>query len=314
MNPRASILIPTWSAHTSLGAAIGSALAQTVTDLEVLVVADGATADTLAVARDHADRDPRVKVLELPKAPARGERNRHRGVLAAATDAIVYLADDDLLLPRHVENVLAALETHDFVQTWNGYIDHLGVLRLLPADLADPAWRTWHLSDPPQNRVSITGTAHTVGAYRRLPEGWVVPEPGMPADLTLWRQFFRLPDLRAVTLWEMTTLQFPAPARRGLDDAAIVAQRAPWEALLARPDAHEELQRLAAEATRRELLELSAFSYRLLADVPILTEQRDRAQAELDAHRASRWWRLTAPVRALRTLGRDRPARSWNDS
>ena len=86
MTPRATVVIPTWNAPDSLGPAIDSARAQTLEDLEILVVGDGATPDSLAIAHGRAATDPRVRVLDLPKAPARGERNRHgsgRGRLRA---------------------------------------------------------------------------------------------------------------------------------------------------------------------------------------------------------------------------------------
>lgn len=341
MAPLATVLIPTWNAPDTLGAAIASARAQTLADIEILVVSDGASADTLAIARDHAAADPRVRVLDLPKAEGRGEANRHAGVLAATAPNIVYLADDDLILPRHVELIVEALATHDLVQSRNAHIAASGLLHVWAADLGDPQWHAFHLGDPPQNRTSITGTAHTAEAYRRVERGWVVPKPGIWADLTLWRQFLSLPGIRAATLPDITTLQFPATATPK-DAEAAAAYRAPWVALLALPDAHEQLQRLGAEAEHRQLLKAELTLRVLTLRARTLEAERDaalkqvaaaqgevtaaraesdalerevdqvrtraaRLKRDLDATRGSLSWRVTAPLRAVRRrLGRSR--------
>ena len=296
--PKATVLIPTWNAPKSLGPAIDSALAQTVDDIEVLVVLDGANSQTKTVARAHSVRDRRVRVLDLAKAPSRGEANRHRGVLAASAPIVAYLADDDLLMPRHLENLLPMFSDYDLVQSLNSWIDAAGELHLLVAELSRPEWREFHLLNPPLNRISITGTAHTIKAYEKLEQGWVVPEPGIAADLTLWRQFLADPAVRAATHPEITTLQFPAPTRRGRTTAEIAAVRDHWEQFVQDPESHDRLQQIGARAALRDLLESSL-------DVRALTVARERDQAqiaalsaELDKHRARLSWRMTGPLRA----------------
>jgi len=85
------------------------------------------------------------------------------------------------------------------------------------------------------------------------------------------------------------------------------AQRKPWEAFVRSPDAHERLQVLAAEAARRELAEaglrlseLAEAGLRLSA----LAADLANVRAELEAHRATVSWRVTAPLRAFRRLTR----------
>lgn len=282
MTALATVLIPTWDAVETLGAALASARAQTLTDIEILVVSDGAKPETLALARAQADEDPRIRVLDLPKAEGRGERNRHAGVLAAQAPAIVYLADDDLLLPRHVELLVDALATNDLVQSRNGHIAADGHLHIWAADLSSPEWHAFHLTDPPTNRTSITGTAHTAEAYRRLRNGWVIPAPGMWADLTLWREFLRLPDVRAATLPDVTTIQFPASVTPK-DAAAAAAYRAPWAALLELPDAHERMQELAAEAEHRQLMRAELKMRALTLRSAQLETERDALRSQVSA-------------------------------
>ena len=51
MNPLVTVVIPTYNRANVVGEAIDSALRQTVTNLEVVVVDDGSTDDTVEVVR-----------------------------------------------------------------------------------------------------------------------------------------------------------------------------------------------------------------------------------------------------------------------
>ena len=159
--PRATILVPTFRAATTLAISVGSALRQTVSELEVIIVGDGVDQATRSVAESLVAGDERVRFFDLPKGENRGELHRDLGVREARSDSIVYLADDDILLPRHVENMIGLLVDRMLVQSCNGYISANDTLELHPADLADPICIAWHLADPPKNCVSITGTAHS---------------------------------------------------------------------------------------------------------------------------------------------------------
>lgn len=260
MSVSASILIPTWNSPLTLRFALTSALRQTRSDIEILVVGDGVTDKTRELVSEFQEHDPRVTFLDLPKGENRGERNRHIGVLRASGDVIVYLADDDILMPRHVENLLDLIETAPFVQTRNTYIDSNNELQLHPTDLSDSRWIAWHLEDPPRNRVSITGTAHTKALYLELSEGWNVAPPGIWTDLYLWRQFFRLPNFRGATHNEVTALQFPAPFRSETSDEELTNLYEYWFQFSQSHDGHEKLQKLADDSTMRTLIQLSAIT------------------------------------------------------
>lgn len=69
-----SVLMPTFNVAAYVGEAIKSILGQTWRDLELLVQDDGSTDRTLAVTRELAQSDARVRVLE-PFAVNRGNRS-----------------------------------------------------------------------------------------------------------------------------------------------------------------------------------------------------------------------------------------------
>src|SRR5258706_8948099 len=89
-----SVIIPSYNASRTLPATIASALAQTGSDLEVTVVDDGSTDDSLWIARTF---EPSIRVLTGPNRGVSAARNR--GLAASKGEWIVFLDADDLLLP-----------------------------------------------------------------------------------------------------------------------------------------------------------------------------------------------------------------------
>ncbi len=62
MSITVSVLVPAYNGATFVGQCLTSIQAQSHQDIEVLVVDDGSTDDTLAIAREFARQDPRVRV------------------------------------------------------------------------------------------------------------------------------------------------------------------------------------------------------------------------------------------------------------
>ena len=106
---RVSVVIPTYNRAETLPRAIDSALAQTMGDLEVIVVDDGSTDDTDSVLADYEDRDPRVRpVVHDTNRGANAARNT--GIERARGEYVAFLDSDDEWHPAKLERQLAALE------------------------------------------------------------------------------------------------------------------------------------------------------------------------------------------------------------
>ena len=104
-----TIAIPTFNRESTLPRALDSALAQTHTDLEVIVVDDASTDGTEDICRAYASRDERVQYV------------RHRSnlgptatfnelFLAGRAPFTQLLADDDWLDPQYVAACVSELE------------------------------------------------------------------------------------------------------------------------------------------------------------------------------------------------------------
>lgn len=102
--PLVSVCIPTYNGALYLREALDSALSQTVSRLEVLIVDDASTDATLAVAHEYAARDPRVRVHLNPRRLGFA-RNWNRCLELAEGHWIKFLFQDDSIAPECVERM-----------------------------------------------------------------------------------------------------------------------------------------------------------------------------------------------------------------
>ncbi|MBI5820924.1 MAG: glycosyltransferase [Verrucomicrobia bacterium] len=110
--PAVSIFMPAYNRERYLAATFDSLLAQTWRDFELIIADDGSTDGTLAIAREYASRDARVRVLALPH---RGEVETRNDAIRHTHPASRYLLNhdsDDLSLPDKLARLVAHLETH----------------------------------------------------------------------------------------------------------------------------------------------------------------------------------------------------------
>ena len=101
-NPLLSIIIPTYNRPYLLPRAVNSALAQTVEDIEVIVV------DDASPERVQLPEHPKLSIIRLPQNSG-GAAARNAGAKAARGSWITYLDDDDELLPNMAAVSLEAL-------------------------------------------------------------------------------------------------------------------------------------------------------------------------------------------------------------
>ncbi len=111
MSLAATVVVPTHDHGPTLRLSLASALAQTVEDIEVLVIGDGVPDVTREILADLGRRDERIRFFDHPKGPRNGEVYRHAALKDARGEVVCYLSDDDLWLPEHLETLVALLAT-----------------------------------------------------------------------------------------------------------------------------------------------------------------------------------------------------------
>lgn len=105
MNPTVSVIIAAYNYGHYLPQALDSALAQSFTDLEILVVDDGSTDDTAEVIERYA-HDPRMRYVRREHAGQPATKNA--GIRASRGRWIAFLDADDAWLTDKLARQLAA--------------------------------------------------------------------------------------------------------------------------------------------------------------------------------------------------------------
>lgn len=113
--PKVSIVIPAYNREQYVGIAIKSVLDQSYADLELIVVDDGSTDGTLAIAEQFAAEDDRVRLLAL-KVERTDETERGAahalkvGYGLARGEYIGQVDSDDWLDQQAIERMVAVLD------------------------------------------------------------------------------------------------------------------------------------------------------------------------------------------------------------
>ncbi|WP_418995329.1 glycosyltransferase family 2 protein [Adlercreutzia equolifaciens] len=109
--PRTSVIVPAYNKAPHLKACFDCLECQTISksDLEVLLIDDGSTDDSLALCEAFAAERPWVRVIAQPNAGVSEARNA--GIRAANGRYLFFLDPDDSLSPETLENVSMFFES-----------------------------------------------------------------------------------------------------------------------------------------------------------------------------------------------------------
>ncbi|MEO1428986.1 MAG: glycosyltransferase [Cyanobacteria bacterium J06633_8] len=181
MTTLVSILIPAYNSEEWISETIDSAIAQTWSNIEIIIVDDGSKDNTLAVAKKYAST--KIKVISQPNKGASAARNR--ALQEAQGDFIQYLDADDLLAPDKIERQVRLCEntTSDFLIAgeWARFYQNCSEALFVPQNLwADMLPVDWLL---------CAWENH----YMMHPAAWLVPRK-LSQMAGLWNENLSLDD------------------------------------------------------------------------------------------------------------------------
>ncbi len=102
--PSISVIIPSYNYESYMYEAIKSVLLQSLKDFELIIVDDGSTDDSMAVARSFAGQDQRITVLQHPDGKNHGlAATLQLGVAESKGEYIAFLEADDIWLSTCLE-------------------------------------------------------------------------------------------------------------------------------------------------------------------------------------------------------------------
>ncbi|MEM6612624.1 MAG: glycosyltransferase family A protein [Cyanobacteria bacterium P01_C01_bin.72] len=153
---KVSVIIPAYNGDRFLAAAINSVLQQTYGDYEIIVVDDGSTDNTAQIVQQYCP-----KVRYFPQANQGVAASRNLGLAAAMGDYIVFLDQDDVLLPHKLSDQAALLDRHP----------HLGIVN-----------SGWQIFQSDRQNTAPT-TQATVEPWHHIPHL-------SSANLIIWKPVF----------------------------------------------------------------------------------------------------------------------------
>jgi glycosyltransferase involved in cell wall biosynthesis len=191
---RVSIITPFLNAERFLAESIESVLAQTREDWELLLVDDGSSDRSRAIAIGYATRYPdRIRVLSHPGDGHRGaSATRNLGAAHAQGEYLAYLDADDVYLPDKLARQVPLLDSHPDVgivyaatEYWYGWTGRSEDLR------RDWVWRGYGVAPdvivpPPRMLTTFLNDGGTVPCM-----GSVLVRRALVEQVGGWEESFR---------------------------------------------------------------------------------------------------------------------------
>jgi glycosyltransferase involved in cell wall biosynthesis len=152
MKPLVSILIPAFNAHDWIAETLESAIAQTWPEKEIIVVNDGSTDQTLAIA----ERFERAGVRIVTQTNQGAAAARNKAFSLSQGDYIQWLDADDLLAPDKVARQVAVLRDCPgngtlLSSAWGRFMHRSHRARFVPSslwhDLSPAEWMVRQMED-----------------------------------------------------------------------------------------------------------------------------------------------------------------------
>jgi peptidoglycan/xylan/chitin deacetylase (PgdA/CDA1 family)/GT2 family glycosyltransferase/SAM-dependent methyltransferase len=225
-----SVIIPARNAAATLGETLDSLLAQTRGDWTALVVDDGSTDATGALAQSYVERDPRFRLLGDGRASEGVSAARNRGIAEATGNWLLFLDSDDWIEPVFLHKMLAVVEARPGAR-----VAYSACRRVSPNGQAGPLWLSSEVARAP---FELLARQCPVVIHGFLLDRTLIDEIGGfdPAlrtceDWDFWHRLARTgaafhPVADAVAYYRLRARSLSSDAHAMLADARIVIERA----------------------------------------------------------------------------------------
>ena len=174
--PQISVVVPFYNNEDLLAECLRSIAAQTVTNLEVIMVDDGSADGSAKIAQRQANEDPRFILVSVANGGPGYARNR--GIERARGEFLAFVDADDMLPSHSLEIMLHTLQTSgsDFV---SGGVERIGPSGVTPSGMHARAIKT-----------------RRIGTH-------ISASPELFWDVSVWNKMFRR------SFWDSAGMSFP---------------------------------------------------------------------------------------------------------
>ena len=129
--PIISVIVPIYNASQFLKKCLDSILAQTYQKFELLLINDGSTDTSLAMASSYAQQDSRILIVNQANLGVSAARNK--GISMAKGDYITFIDADDWIDPTYFDSLFEGTKLDDKVDlVCCGYYDYSVYAQKLP--------------------------------------------------------------------------------------------------------------------------------------------------------------------------------------
>jgi glycosyltransferase involved in cell wall biosynthesis len=141
--PLVSVVLIFLNSERFIAEAINSVLAQTFSDWELVLVDDGSTDQSTAIAQEYAASHPRIHYLEHSNHENRGMSvSRNFGAHHSTAPYIAFIDSDDVWFPNKIADQLAVLQTRPEVALVCGALLY---------------WHSWDPTSGLDDKLVLTG-------------------------------------------------------------------------------------------------------------------------------------------------------------
>ena len=112
MNPLVSVIIPIYNVEKYLGRCLDSVINQDYKNIEIILINDGATDNSLNIAIDYQKKDKRIKVFSQKNQGLSAARNT--GLDKAVGNYITFIDSDDYVSKDYVSYMFNLLKKNNF--------------------------------------------------------------------------------------------------------------------------------------------------------------------------------------------------------
>lgn len=112
MNIKVSVIIPVYNTEQYLRHCLDSVIKQTFKDIEIIVINDCSTDNSLQIIEQYKQKDNRFVVVNLSKNEGQGKA-RNIGLETAKGEYVVFVDSDDWIIPEYVEILHSEITKND---------------------------------------------------------------------------------------------------------------------------------------------------------------------------------------------------------
>lgn len=177
-----SVVIPLYNKEQSIVRTLDSVMRQTYTDFEVLVVNDGSTDKSPALAEAYPDT--RIRVINKENGGVSSARNR--GIQEAKGEYVAFLDGDDLWAPTYLSTLYQLIMDYPDASLYTiGYTESYG--NNLPVNIDNSHFFRGYVEDPWKSKMHLwTGSSSSSSRADLLAVGGFDERMTHGEDIDLW--------------------------------------------------------------------------------------------------------------------------------